>query len=123
MSVAGFGFRADVTLDSLRSALEQVQGDEKITALAAPMDKAATPVFIEFAAAMKLPVVAVPDDVMKRATTMTQSTKVFEKRGTGSVAEAVALVGAGVDSHLNAPRAVSSDHMATCAIAKLQEEE
>ncbi|MHA6263858.1 cobalamin biosynthesis protein [Arenibacterium sp. CAU 1754] len=123
MSVAGFGFRADVTMESLRSALEQAQGDEPITALAAPRDKATTPVFIEFAAALKLPVVAVDAGQMQAAETATQSTKVFEKRGTGSVAEAVALVGAGYHSQLKAPRAVSSDHMATCAIAKQQEEE
>lgn len=50
--------------------------------------------------------------------TPTQSELVAEKFGTGSVAEAAALVAAGPRARLIATRAVSRDRTATAAIAE-----
>ena len=49
---------------------------------------------------------------------MTQSDKVAEHFGTGSVAEAAALAAAGAGARLLGPRAVSADATAVAAIAE-----
>ena len=48
---------------------------------------------------------------------LTQSAKVAERFGTGSVAEAAALAAAGPGAQLLGPRVVSGDGLATAAIA------
>ena len=55
---------------------------------------------------------------LNTATVITQSEASFRRYGTGSVAEATALLAAGKGARLIAPRVVSSDGMATCAIAE-----
>ncbi|MGR3713693.1 MAG: cobalamin biosynthesis protein [Shimia sp.] len=116
MIVAGFGFRASATTDSLEAALAAT-GARKITAIAAPVDKAQTEAIQSLASALGMPVIEIPAELMHAVETQTQSAKVQEKRGTGSVAEACALVAAGVGSTLKGPRVVSEDRLATCAIA------
>jgi len=66
---------------------------------------------------LALPVVAVTPHDMLAQQTPTQSTKVLATRGVGSVAEAVALAAAGDGATLAGPRSISSDQLATCAIA------
>ncbi|WP_270729011.1 cobalamin biosynthesis protein [Shimia sp. Alg240-R146] len=117
MIVAGFGFRADATIDSLENALTAT-GARKITAIAAPVDKAQSEALQELASALGMPVIEIPAELMQSASTMTDSAKVREKRGTGSVAEACALVAAGDGATLTGPRVVSKDRLATCAIAR-----
>lgn len=116
MSVAGFGFRQSATLDSLRSALAAVDA-MGVTALATPTDKAQHPAFHALATALSLPVIAVDATAMQAVKTHTRSAKVQQKRGTGSVAEACALVAAGPEAQLLHTRVVSDDRLATCAVA------
>ena len=116
MKVAGFGFRAGATPDSLRAAYAQTSGGA--TALAAPADKCDTPAFRAFAETLNLPVIPVEPDALTAPETLTQSLRVQSKRGTGSVAEAAALAAAGPGARLLGPRTVSPDRMATCAIAE-----
>lgn len=117
MRVAGFGFRQSATLESLQAAWLAAQ-PAGVSALAAPEDKAQAAVFATFADALSLPVIPVaPEDVQATAT-LTHSAKVREHRGTGSVAEACALVAAGTAARLLHPRVISQDRLATCAIAE-----
>lgn len=51
--------------------------------------------------------------------TLTQSTRVLTRYGTGSIAEACALCGAAPAGHLIGPRQISPDHTATLAIAHI----
>jgi cobalt-precorrin 5A hydrolase len=56
--------------------------------------------------------------VLAGIATPTQSERIKERVGTGSVAEAAALAAAGRRARLISTRAVSQDRMATAAIAE-----
>jgi len=122
MIVAGFGFRAAASAESLDSALRLAAGEAQVTALATAEDKAVASVFRDFAAARYLPVIPVPLTALQAAETITRSPRVTAVRGTGSVAEAAALAAAGPGARLIAARAVSADRMATCALAQGQDQ-
>lgn len=117
MIVAGFGFRTGANVAALRTALAAVQhGCAPVKALAAPLDKLT--LVSELAAALGLPVIAVPPDALQVPITQTQSIASLEARQTGSVAEASALAAVGLGAQLLATRHISPDRMATCAIAR-----
>lgn len=113
MIVAGFGFRRAATLDSLADALAATGGAPDALATAADKASALAPL----AARLGLPVHAVAPEALSAARTRTDSTASRTHRGTGSVAEAAALAAAGPGARLLAARAISSDRMATCALA------
>ena len=117
MIVAGFGYRTGATAASLRAALALAQtGHPPVTALAAPADKAS--LLASLAEALELPLIAVTPEALRPVETLTRSPASLAARGTGSVAEAAALVAAGEGARLLAPRHISPDRMATCAIAQ-----
>jgi cobalt-precorrin 5A hydrolase len=118
MKVAGFGFRTGASLDSLHAALATAGGADGLSAIATVADKADTPVFKAFGAALGLKVTRVPQDAITAAPVATQSSKSQELRGTGSLSEAAALAAIGKGASLIAPRSISGDKMATCAIAQ-----
>ncbi|MEM8729585.1 MAG: cobalamin biosynthesis protein [Pseudomonadota bacterium] len=113
MIAAGFGFRAEARLESLLSALNAAEGPAPQVIATLPA-KADHPAMQALARQTGLPLRTVTPDGQ---TTPTQSTASDAAHGTGSVAEATALAAAGPAAHLCAPRAVSADRMATCAIA------
>ncbi len=116
MIVAGFGFRASATEESLRDALA-LTAVAHIDAIATPTDKAQSSTLQAFAKDQNLPIVEIDTSTIQAVETQTQSAKVREKRGTGSVAEACALA-ALASATLTIPRIVSADRLATCAIAQ-----
>ena len=116
MIVAGFGFRGAATVASLRDALAQTGGQPQ--ALAAPHDKAGADCLIQLAQSLFLPVLAIDPGALQAAKTLTQSPLVRARRSTGSVAEAAALAGAGPGARLIGARCISSDRLATAALAK-----
>lgn len=118
MKVAGLGFRRDVTLASLREALVATGGRGGIAAVATVSDKAESDVLKLLARELGVPIKAVPADVLAGIATPTQSERIKERVGTGSVAEAAALAAAGRRARLISTRAVSQDRMATAAIAE-----
>ncbi len=117
MNIAGFGFRAAATLDSLRAALAATKHTD-LAGIATPADKASDAAFQQLAQELGLPILPIETAAMQAAKTTTQSAKVHAKRGTGSVAEACALVAAGPDAILLNPRHISPDRLATCAISQ-----
>jgi len=117
MIVAGLGFRKGASVESLRSAYEMAAQGHVVAALATAEDKAGASCLVALAEVLGLPVVAVAEDAVKAAQTVTQSPRVQALRGTGSLAEAVALSAAGDGARLAGPRQVSADRQATCAIA------
>lgn len=117
MIVAGFGFRATATADSLRDALARAAGERPVTAFAAPADKAQTACLNELAGEMAVSVHAIAADDLSQQQTPTEAPRVRAKRGTGSVAEAAALAAVGPGGRLLDPRSISADRLATCAIA------
>ncbi|MBR0823923.1 cobalamin biosynthesis protein [Bradyrhizobium manausense] len=118
MRVAGFGFRRDVTVASLREALIAAGGAEGVAAIATVSDKAKDDALALLARELGLPIRAVPAERLTDIATPTQSERINETFGTGSVAEAVALAAAGRSARLVATRVVSRDRTATAAIAE-----
>ncbi|KRR02273.1 precorrin methylase [Bradyrhizobium jicamae] len=118
MKVAGFGFRREVTLASLRDALDAAGGSDGLAAVATASDKAETAALKALACELNVPVRPVLADVLAGTVTPTQSEFIKAKFGTGSVAEAAALAVAGRGSRLVSKRAVSQDRTATAAIAE-----
>jgi cobalt-precorrin 5A hydrolase len=117
MIVAGFGFRAAATADSLRDSLARASGERQVTVFAAPEDKTQAACLTELAAGMAVSVHAIAADDLSRQQTLTEAPRVRAAHGTGSVAEAAALAAAGPGAKLLAPRSISADRLATCAIA------
>jgi cobalt-precorrin 5A hydrolase len=117
MIVAGFGFRRAATAESLLDALDKARGPQAPVLLATAEDKAAAPAFQALSARLGLPIHTVTLDALAQVETPTRSATVRALRGSGSVAEAAALVAAGPGASLLGPRAVSADRMATCALA------
>jgi cobalt-precorrin 5A hydrolase len=122
MRVAGFGFRAGASLTSLQDALEKAGGTAGLGALASPEELVSleekAPALAAFAARLGLPVLAISRALLMEQSTITRSKRIETRFGTGSVAEAAALAGAGPGARLLTPRALSEDHMATAAIAE-----
>lgn len=116
MIVAGFGFRGAATLESLLDAFAQVGG--RADALAVPRDKAGAACLIALAKSLLLPVLAIAPALLQAQDTDTRSGRVIAKRGTGSVAEAAALAGAGPGARLVRTRVISWDRLATAALAE-----
>lgn len=118
MIVAGFGFRAGTGLAALREVLALAQeGHPPVTHLATAQDK--TGALLALAEALGLPVTGISPEALAAVPTVTRSPASLAARHVGSVAEASAMAaaGAGAGARLLAPRRISSDRMATCAIA------
>lgn len=115
--VAGIGFRKGASAQSILSAVLLAGG--RPDALATPADKAEEQGLIEAAATLALPVIAVPPETLPQAETLSHSPRVAAMRGTGSVAEACALLAAGPGARLLAPRVVSPCRQATAAQAEV----
>lgn len=116
MIVAGFGFRGSATQASLADAFARAGGTADVFATVS--DKARAEAFVALATDAGARVAAISPDILAVQPTLTQSQASQSARATGSVAEAAALVAAGPGARLLAPRAVSTDRMATCALAE-----
>ena len=115
MIIAGFGFRAGATKESLKNAYDRLGGGAD--AFAVPKDKAGALCIRQLAAEEDVRVIAIDPEVMESIETPTQAPRVIEKRGTGSVAEACALAAVGAEGRMMAHRHISEDRLATCALA------
>jgi cobalt-precorrin 5A hydrolase len=116
MRVAGIGFRKAAGVASLRAALDAAEAaGGAVQMLASLTDKAGAAPLRALAAERGLPLRGV--DVDGQATA-TQSARVAARFGTGSVAEAAALVAAGPGARLVVARVTAPDGMATAAIAE-----
>ncbi|WP_242458047.1 cobalamin biosynthesis protein [Halomonas sp. YLGW01] len=114
--VAGFGFRREARLGSLAEALDRLE------ARYGPVDGLAAAASMRsmvqaLGEARGLATLSVPDEALASAETMTRSPYSRQARGTGSVAEAVALLAAGPGAVLLGPRLISTDRRATVALA------
>ena len=116
--VAGFGFRGSASVASLRDALSQASGTHNVTHLATVSDKANTAIFLAFSKTVGVPIAEICATQLTEQPTQTQSTASQAARHTGSVAEASALAAAGPGARLLAPRSISTDRLATCALAQ-----
>ncbi len=121
MRVAGVGFRAAADLASLQDALQKALGatdGRAIDAVVSEAAKAREKVFRELAQIIGIPGLGVSQQDLAQMLTPTQSARIQDRFGTGSLAEAAALAAAGPGARLLAERVISSDGMATAAIAE-----
>lgn len=118
MKVAGLGFKRDVDVASLREALAATGCAAGLAAIATVSDKAEEAALRSLARELGVPIKAVPADALVGVATCTQSDLIKATFGTGSVAEAAALVAAGRGARLISTRTVSRDRTATAAIAE-----
>lgn len=116
MRVAGIGFRADAPIMALHEAYEHAGG--QADALATIAAKAQAPALMALAKALGLPVLSLAPAQIAGQPTLSQSPRVHARFGTGSLAEAAALAAAGPGARLLGPRVISTDGMATAAIAQ-----
>ena len=117
MKVAGFGFRKNAGVSSLRDALDATDESE-ITAIATVEDKAHAGCLNDLARELNVPLMPVPKAALADVSVQTQSERSQQRFGTGSLAEASSLLAAGTGARLTVARVVSADGMATCAIAE-----
>ncbi|OWV29861.1 cobalamin biosynthesis protein [Halomonas campaniensis] len=117
LRIAGFGFRREATVGSLGQALDQlVEHYGAIDKLAAAHSMLS--LVEELGRLRGIEVIAVVDAELATVTTLTHSEQSLQARGTGSVAEAVALLAAGPGATLLGPRIISVDRQATAALAE-----
>ncbi|UWR22330.1 cobalamin biosynthesis protein [Sulfitobacter sp. S190] len=124
MRVAGIGFRGGAEMASLSDALQKAidASDGKgVDAIVTESAKARSKKFRELAQVLGVPGLGVSAEDMAQMMTPTQSQRIIDTFGTGSLCEAAALVAAGADAELVAARVVSGDGMATAAIADIKE--
>ena len=121
MKIIGIGFRAEADANSLQDALAQLMAaapDTKFDAIVSEAAKARAPVFRDFALSLGVPGMGVNQSDLAQMITPTQSARIQDKFGTGSLAEAAALAAAGPNARLIVERVVSTDGMATAALAE-----
>ena len=116
--IAGFGFRQIATISSLLDALERASNGIEITGLASPTDKCAHKAMRDLSAKLDLPLYPIDPVDLQAKVTPSLSPAALHARGTGSVAEASALIAAGPTAILMRKREISTDRLAVCAIAK-----
>lgn len=117
MIIAGLGFSSNATADSLRAAYDAAAANHDVQALATVADKEGHAGLAQFAQGLDLPLHFVAATDLAGQRTLTCSARSRASYGTGSVAEASALAAAGPGARLLAPRQISHDRLATCAIA------
>ncbi|KIN75380.1 Precorrin methylase [Sulfitobacter noctilucae] len=121
MRVMGIGFRAAADLASLQDALQRALSateGQRIDAIVTEAAKSREKVFQELAQLLRLPGLGVTQSDLAQMITPTQSQRIQDRFGTGSLAEAAALAAAGPTARLVAERVVSGDGKATAAIAE-----
>lgn len=116
MIVAGIGCTSRATRAEIRALLAQMAQGQNLTKLACLEMRA--PQVLPLAHALNLPLLALPRAALAGIATPTQSDRIEAAFGTGSVAEACALLGAGTGARIVAIRQISSAGHATCALAE-----
>lgn len=120
MKVIGLGFRGAATEVSLQNAYDKavsVHDAKGPQALVTEAAKARADVFRAFSQNVGLPGLGVDVVDLGQMITHTQSQRIVDQFGTGSLCEAAALAAAGPNAVLVVERVISDDGMATAAIA------
>ncbi|WP_347311942.1 cobalamin biosynthesis protein [Defluviimonas sp. SAOS-178_SWC] len=118
--VLGIGCRGGATEAALRDAAEKAlsRAPGAVDRLATLKERAETAAVLGFSASEGLEVVALDEAALRGCPTTTRSARIKARFGTGSVAEAAALVAAGPGARLCCARQISTDGTVTAAIAE-----
>lgn len=113
--IAGIGLRDSATVTELRELLALAPAP--VTGLATVQAKSSHPALTALVAETGLALHAIPPAALRAIATLTQSPDQIRRFGTGSLAEACALVAAQPNANLYAPRCISPSGRATIAFA------
>lgn len=120
MRIVGIGCRAEATQSALIEAIEMalIASSGPLDAIATTVERAESRMVRAVAKRFNLEIIAVDPADLAGKVTPTQSPRILARFGTGSLAEAVALIAAESSAQLLCSRQISSDGMATAAIAQ-----
>ena len=117
--IAGIGFKSTVTITSFNELLEKYIKKYSAFTIATSEEKAKNEVFLKFVITNHLKLIRVDEDAVSNIITPTVSDMSKKFKNVGSFCEAVALVGGGSASKIICERKISSDRLATIAIAEM----
>ncbi len=117
MRVAGFGFNSAVTRAAFEDLLAQAGGAHAFDAMATAEDKVALPILRKMSIDLGLELLAIRINEIATAPA-SLSPQAPTRYGGRQLAEACALIGAGVGARLIGGRYVSADGTATLVIAE-----
>jgi cobalt-precorrin 5A hydrolase len=116
MMALGLGLRATASLGGVQDLFHRLQVTPAL-ALALPAFRQTHPVVRELQAA-GFGITLIPETALRDVATTTRSPRILDRYGTGSLAEACALVAAGRGAQLLWPRVISADGSVTAALAQ-----
>lgn len=116
MRVVGLGLRAAADLEGVQDLFRRLQVTTPLT-LAAPAFRQTHPVVAGLQAA-GFRLVPIPEAMLLGVSTPTRSPRILARFGTGSLAEACALVAAGPGARLVQARVISANGCVTAALAQ-----
>ncbi len=116
MIVAGIGCTSRASLEEMEMLLQRMAQGYKLMQIICL--EAREPLVAPLAQVLDLPLLTLPRASLQGISTPTTSRRVMADFGTGSVAEACALLGAGAGARIVAVRESSGAGQATCALAE-----
>ncbi len=116
MRAVGLGLRAAANLEGVQHLFRRLQVMPPLT-LAVPAFRQAHPVVASLQAA-GFRLVPIPEAMLLGVSTPTRSPRILARFGTGSLAEACALIAAGPGARLVQARVISADGCVTAALAQ-----
>lgn len=119
MTIVGLGLRAAATPESLEELFQRLQVTPDLP-LAVPAFRESHPAVLDLRQQGRR-IIPLPEAALNRVRTPTRSPLILARYGTGSIAEACALVAAGPAARIILPRVVSADGRATAALAQSDE--
>lgn len=119
MKVVGLGLRSAATPASLEELIERLQIAPDLP-LAVPAFRGSHPAVLDLQRRGRR-IIPLPDTALSGISTPTRSPRILARHGTGSIAEACAIVAAGPGARIIVPRVVSTDGRATAALAQSDE--
>ena len=117
--IAGIGFKSTVTITSFNELFENYLKKYSAFTVATSKEKAKNKAFLQFINANHLKLIQIEEDAISNIITPTDSHLSKKFKNVGSFCEAVALVGGGSASKIVCERKISSDRLATIAIARM----
>ena len=119
MKVVGLGLRSAATPASLEDLIERLQIAPDLP-LAVPAFRRSHPAVLDLQRRGRR-IIPLPEAALSGTSTPTRSPRILARHGTGSIAEACAIVAAGPGARIIVPRVVSADGCATAALARSDE--
>ena len=116
LRVVGLGLRAAAELEGVQDLFRRLQVMPPLT-LAVPAFRQTHPVVAGLEAA-GFRLVPIPEAMLLGVSTPTRSPRILARFGTGSLAEACAIIAAGSGARLVEPRVISADGCVTAALAQ-----